>query len=826
MHMHGRRTQALLRTLHLSIDPNPPREDSSSPSFDSPSPSSSRASIATSIATPSSGYAEWKILSVLCLYDFSSDDADHLSFRKNEILDIVKEENTGWWAAARRNASKIGWIPSAFVLPLSEEMAEKLRTVREDLRLFEYDADARLYHSPRTPNTTPLCAPSPDGDEEEWLPGRRDDQSSHSGHHRHPSNDFTPRKGLTLDTTATSPAYARPSIRRSNSPHDGYLADFSDSQPSPSADGSNSLKMRPPPSPTGPMPHPPFLNRSPSIAIHSKPTPTPIGPKRIYSVPNADISPSVAISPPRHTTLESFASRALRRRPVHLDDRSSPHRLSSLAESYSHGGDDTGDEMIIGSPDSGFHLDTLFRTRKSERSRHYIADDDSGSRDYHHAVLDLTRIPWYIRPTYDDESDQLKLDHEGNVKAGTAAALVERLTVGFQKSTQETSYQHAFLTTYKTFMTSDDLFDKLVDLYQMDDPKGISTEEFEEWKLKKLRPTQKRVLTVFTMWLEDHAMLTEEPHIGEKLQEFLALIVTPPPFALTAKLMAQSFDRLTRSQSPIAMIPNTPHKRRKSKIHRELGRMDPSDMAQHLCLYEHHLYSKILPRECLQWAKTQKGPSVANLSAFCSLHDKLATWVKMSILDMEVLGKRAHIVDFWIKVAEKCRGLHNLSSLSAITTALTSTVISRLNLTWSHVGRSSHIEPLSKLNEPSGHFAAYRSILQSVDGPCVPFVGMYLIDVVHVSDRPDTVTFPHSPTPLICFSKRQRLYDVVSSILKFQSKPYPFAEDKGMMSYIEDHLTEASGRDPGSFWAKSQEVQRLERAHADIRRALEAAALS
>lgn len=80
--------------------------------------------------------------------------------------------------------------------------------------------------------------------------------------------------------------------------------------------------------------------------------------------------------------------------------------------------------------------------------------------------------------------------------------------------------------------------------------------------------------------------------------------------------------------------------------------MDPGDIAQHLTLYEHRLYVKIRPSECLHWAKQMKGNSAANLSAFCATHDQLATWVKMSILGNDGLGKRADMIDLWIKVAE------------------------------------------------------------------------------------------------------------------------------------------------------------------------------
>ena len=82
----------------LWIDPNP-----SSPGFGSlstpglalsPGPISSLAASAadTDTATPTSAAAE--LFYVLCLYDYDAEDSDQLSFRRNDILDVVKKEDT------------------------------------------------------------------------------------------------------------------------------------------------------------------------------------------------------------------------------------------------------------------------------------------------------------------------------------------------------------------------------------------------------------------------------------------------------------------------------------------------------------------------------------------------------------------------------------------------------------------------------------------------------------------------------------------------------------------------------------------------------------
>jgi son of sevenless-like protein len=98
--------------------------------------------------------------------------------------------------------------------------------------------------------------------------------------------------------------------------------------------------------------------------------------------------------------------------------------------------------------------------------------------------------------------------------------------------------------TFRTFATATEVFGLLAAQYESDSPPNLSEEEFEQWKHEKLRPTQKRVLTVLTMWLEEYDLLNQDSEVAPKLQDFLRLIVTPPALALTAKHMLKSLERL------------------------------------------------------------------------------------------------------------------------------------------------------------------------------------------------------------------------------------------------------------------------------------------
>ena len=69
-------------------------------------------------------------------------------------------------------------------------------------------------------------------------------------------------------------------------------------------------------------------------------------------------------------------------------------------------------------------------------------------------------------------------------------------------------------------------------------------------------------------------------------------------------------------------------------------------------MYERRLYGRIRPQDCLEYVKRQQGGGAERLVDFCKTHDRLANWVKSSVLEIENVGRRAHTIDLWIRVAE------------------------------------------------------------------------------------------------------------------------------------------------------------------------------
>jgi son of sevenless-like protein len=88
------------------------------------------------------------------------------------------------------------------------------------------------------------------------------------------------------------------------------------------------------------------------------------------------------------------------------------------------------------------------------------------------------------------------------------------------------------------------------------------------------------------------------------------------------------------------------------RVKTDILQVEHQELANQLTLYEFRLYCELQARECLVWHKVQTGEAVQNLVAFVSHSNKLANWVKYSILSKDRLGERADSVDKWIRVAE------------------------------------------------------------------------------------------------------------------------------------------------------------------------------
>lgn len=100
------------------------------------------------------------------------------------------------------------------------------------------------------------------------------------------------------------------------------------------------------------------------------------------------------------------------------------------------------------------------------------------------------------------------------------------------------------------------------------------------------------------------------------------------------------------------------------------------------------------------------------------------------------IDMRANLIERFIAMARQAREWNNFNSSFQIVLGLHNPAVLKLKSTWAKVGRK-YVQALKEVNDlvnPEKNHRSYRMVLSKTSPPCVPYVGMYLKDLVFASD--------------------------------------------------------------------------------------------
>ncbi|KAJ6099191.1 hypothetical protein N7467_000726 [Penicillium canescens] len=452
----------------------------------------------------------------------------------------------------------------------------------------------------------------------------------------------------------------------------------------------------------------------------------------------------------------------------------------------------------------------------------------------------ITREPPIREPVREPEETPwfLKMAHEGEVfydtkgdspilKCGTLAGLVEHLT---RHDKLDASFNNTFLLTYRSFTTAPELFEMLVQRFNVQPPFGLNQDDMQMWIDRKQKPIRFRVVNILKSWF-DHFWMEPNDEVNMDLlrrvhtftSDSIATTKTPGTPTLLAvieqRLRGQdtTVKRLVPTQSNAAPPPIIPKNMKKLKF----LDIDPTEFARQLTIIESRLYSKIRPTECLNktWQK-KVGPDEPepspNVKALILHSNQLTNWVAEMILTQGDVKKRVVVIKHFVNVADKCRALNNYSTLTSIISALGTAPIHRLGRTWGQVsGRTSAIlEQMRRLMASTKNFGEYRETLHLANPPCIPFFGVYLTDLTFIEDGIPSLT----PSELINFNKRAKTAEVIRDIQQYQNVPYLLQPVGELQDYILSNLQGAG--DVHDMYERSLEIEPREREDEKIARLL------
>ncbi|XP_055372277.1 protein son of sevenless [Condylostylus longicornis] len=398
------------------------------------------------------------------------------------------------------------------------------------------------------------------------------------------------------------------------------------------------------------------------------------------------------------------------------------------------------------------------------------------------------------------------------IKGATLCKLIERLTYHIYA---DPMFVRTFLTTYRYFCAPQELLQLLIGRFNIPDPslvyqdnlqnsdqnmetdkihKNSHREDWKRYKKEYVQPVQFRVLNVLRHWVDNHFYdFEKDPSLLSKLLDFLSTVNGKSmkkwvDSVLKIVQRKEEQEEKTNRQITFAFNDSPPA----IECHLEVPEtkfnlltLHPLELARQLTLLEFELYKNVKPSELVgsPYAKNDKQLNSPNVLKIMKHSTDVSRWIEKSIVEAENFEERVAILTRAIEVMYVMFELNNFNGMLSIIAVTKSAAVHRLTHTFNALSPSHKkiLEEMEKYND--GHLQKIQEKLRSINPPCVPFVGKYLTNILHLEDgNPDFL--PN--TELINFSKRRKVAEIIGEIQQYQNQPYCLKIDPRIRRFLEN----------------------------------------
>ncbi|XP_043231354.1 ras-specific guanine nucleotide-releasing factor RalGPS2-like isoform X10 [Amphibalanus amphitrite] len=202
----------------------------------------------------------------------------------------------------------------------------------------------------------------------------------------------------------------------------------------------------------------------------------------------------------------------------------------------------------------------------------------------------------------------------------------------------------------------------------------------------------------------------------------------------------------------------------------EVLTIPPEEFASQITRADWEVFKRIQPDElaCLGWNRRDKHILSPNVVAFTRRFNQVSFWTVKEILNVRSVKQRAEVLGLFIRVAKRLQEFNNLHGQFAIISALQTAPIYRLQKMWAHLPKNvlQKFEKQRELFLDVNNWEKLRDLLSRAKLPCIPYLGLYLTDLVYVD-----MAHPQSGG-LESSQRRNLMNNILRTISEFQQSDF------------------------------------------------------
>eukprot|EP01134_Creolimax_fragrantissima_P002136 CFRG2136T1 len=353
---------------------------------------------------------------------------------------------------------------------------------------------------------------------------------------------------------------------------------------------------------------------------------------------------------------------------------------------------------------------------------------------------------------------------------------------------QNFTFPKTMLRAHLWFSTSPGLLRKIIEIYDV--PKDHPEQQrIRNAVCQGLRFwMQQQILDFISpdFFLSDDTTLHVEPEMQCALDEIFCRLATNGEDRIENMLKA-TLDKQLQQQSDkkkALLLQPIPEE----VIYKDDFESLPIDLvAEQLTLIEFEYFHAIQMRDLKLKLWTNDIDSCPILKMIVHFNS-VSTWVVHTILTADTLENGAKIIDRFRTLACILKKYHNYNTMMAIDGALQHTAVERLYRTLHELSdkKKQALQELKTFTSPLMNYKKYREVQSNQNGFCIPYIGLYLRDMLHTDDALQSWM---QKEQVVNFKKMRRIAESAWEIYRCQEIVPPFTRLPILMQTIRKFLS-------------------------------------